>query len=500
MEPTQTAGEAKSTARVARNGLWSLVANVLPSLAVTAASVVMARRLGPEQFGVYVLAVFLYSAASQVAVWGLPGTTTRFIAVARAKGRPDDEVAIANVVLRASLYGAGAVALVVAAFAGARQGPDAQAILLAAGVVLFLAPLMVLVSVLSGQERFRHIALWQLATGFGNPLLTVLAVLHGAGVIAVLTIDVAATAAGGLVLYLLVRRRMPLTARGRHDLPPGFWSFAARHAVLVVLGVVVFQRSEVFFLEWLTDSRQVAMYGIAFGLSQTVWRVAAPLLAAVGPALTRVLSEGPGPDTTSAVQRAVRFCLLLGFAGSAVGVVVAPAAIEVLYGQEYAAAVGPAQIMLALSWAVILGTTVSGVASALAEQAILLWTGASGAVVNVSLNLLLIPVYGAAGAALGNAVAQTFVALALLVWLHRRMPTLDGRSLFLTAIPALAAASVALPLTALPATAGVALTVVLSGGTFLATARLAGVLDQDILFLLRRGVHPLRRRAPVSRA
>src|SRR5205085_1667029 len=117
-----------------------------------------------------VFAVFLYGTAAQIALWGLPGAVTRFVAAAGT----NDEVrravvarAIQATAVGTMLTSAGLVAL---AFIGATPS---RTTLLAALVVLALAPTQIFVSILAGREQFRTLALWQLAVGFVNPLLTV---------------------------------------------------------------------------------------------------------------------------------------------------------------------------------------------------------------------------------------------------------------------------------------------------------------------------------------
>ena len=272
---------------VARNGIWSLVGSLGPSVAVTIASVVMARRLGPDAFGQYVFAVFVYGAAAQLAIWGLPNALMRYLAVARASGDDEQQEAVVRVALHAAAAGAVVVAAVVAAAALVfSSGQQRVHLLLAAAVVLVSAPTQLFVSVLTGRELFRELAVWQLAVGFANPALTVLVVLLGSGVTVVLAVDVVLTAGA---LAVLIRFARPLTLRrsGR-GAPGGFWSFAMSSAVIIVLGVVIFQRSEILFLERYGEPATVALYGIAFGLSQLAVRITTPLLIAITPALARV--------------------------------------------------------------------------------------------------------------------------------------------------------------------------------------------------------------------
>jgi O-antigen/teichoic acid export membrane protein len=484
-------------ARVARNSVWSLTGSLLPAGAVLIASVVMARGLGPEAFGRYVFAVFVYGAAAQVAVWGLPGATSRFLAVARAGGDEDAQTATLQASLRGTLVGTGlataAVALV--ALIGG-QGVQRSHLLAAAAVVIFLAPTQVLVSVLSGREQFRELAFWQILAGFVNPAATIVAVMLGANVLHILLIDVLVTA-GAMGVLLRFTCPLPLRSLRLADTPEGFWRFAWAYTALIVLGVVVFQRSEVLFLERYSTSSAVAMYGVAFGLAQIATRLTGPLMSAVGPALARIAGPSAAAVERRPVQRAFHLSTVVGLAVSGIGWALAPAAIAFLYGEQFAEAARPARLLFLGAWAVAVASVPSGVAQASGRLRPLVIINSLGAVLNIGLDVALIPPLGPDGAALANTGAQSAIAVVLVVWLVRTVPGLSLRSTALGVVPAVCGAMAALAFLALPP-----LLALIAGGSagllaFGVVGRVLGVLDDEVFALgkeLARRASSLRQR------
>lgn len=472
-----------------RNGLWSTAGSLSTALLVTVAGVVTARLLGPEDFGVYVYAVFVYAAASQLAVWGLPGAVTRFVATTRAAGDAGAERAVVSrgVLAAAGGSAAASVALVAASFAGVL--PRSPSIVLAALVVLSLGPIQVLVSLLSGRERFRALALWQMGTGVLNPALTVAVLVAGGSVLAVLTVDVITTAVGLAVLWLVAR---PVHLRRRQPPPPGFWRYTTAYAGLIVLGIVVFQRSEILILERFGTSSDVALYGVAFGLAQLVVRLTGPALGVLTPAFARLQGQQPEHQQAS-VQRAVDLAVLLGACLSGVGAVLAQSAVVLLYGERYSGAGVAAALLLSVSWLVLVNGVLTAVAQAGAHMRVLVLVNGVAAVFNIVSGIVLIAAFGVVGAAVANASAQSAVTLGVVLWARRHLPAVHYRSV-VRVLPATAGGVAAAWLArSLPYPADVLVGGLLGIVAFGLVASVTGAADQATRNLLRR-LLPRRRR------
>jgi O-antigen/teichoic acid export membrane protein len=367
--------------------------------------------------------------------------------------------------------------------------PRSSTVLLAALVVLFLGPTQLVVSLLSGRERFKQLALWQVGTGLVNPAATVLVLLAGGGVLAVLAVDVLATALG---LAVLLRVARPVRWRLRGSPPAGFWRYSWAYAGLIVLGIVVFQRSEIVILERLRDTSDVALYGIAFGLAQIVARLTGPALGVLTPAFARMHGESAAGDATG-VQASVNLALLLGTGLSAVGAAVATPTVTLLYGDRYADA-GPATaVLLASSWVVLLNGVLTAVAQARAQMRVLLAVNGVAAVFNVVAGIVLIASSGVMGAAVANAAAQAAVTLGVAVWARRALPEVRYGHLGRVLLPALLAYAVGRAAAPLPDAVAVVVGGVVGAVAFLLAARLTGALDAETLALTRRVLRARRR-------
>lgn len=426
---------------IARNALWNLAGTVIPGALGVAATVVMGRDLGPERFGVYVFAVFVYVSLTQLAMWGLPAALTHYVGVARGNGDlPLEDAAIAFTV-RIAICGTLALAGVVAIAVALRGGPEAKPLLLAACVVLVLGPTQLLSAILVAREQFARLNLFLVTFGVVNPVVTIVVVLLGGGVIAVLLTDIATVTASVCILWVVAR---PVTLKSSGSRPDGYLRFASRFAVITALSVVVFQRSEVLFLRHYSTTRAVAIYGVAYGVSQLVGRLAIPLVGVASPAFARLLATDDAANTER-FQRAMKVAGLFCGALAGIGWALAPTVMSLLYGSAYDAAGGPARILFLAAWAPVLSLLISAVAQGRDDLTPVIRIHLVALVVNLGLDLTTIPTYGASGAAVANSAAQIVVALLLMMQVTRWLPGATMKPLLPIVPPAAAGALASFP-------------------------------------------------------
>lgn len=101
------------------------------------------------------------------------------------------------------------------------------------------------------------------------------------------------------------------------------------------------------------------------------------------------------------------------------GIVLAPKIIDFIYDQTYVSSVLAFQILVVMAGISFLQSPFSNILLIFNQQAKFFWSGLIGAVVNIVLNLFLIPRYSLYGAAV-SAVFTAFLVLLLYVWLTSR--------------------------------------------------------------------------------
>jgi len=237
--------------------------------------------------------------------------------------------------------------------------------------------------------------------------LTIWVVWAGGGVVAAVAAALAGEAAGLIALWIAARRFVRL--RWRPDL--GIWRRVLRSSLplgLAGLFGAVINRAGFLMLERMTDLREVGLYAAAYKVTNLLEVLPLMIMATVYPLMSLYAVEDPG-RLRILYRKSV---LLLGLVGAPLGIAVAvtsPLIVRIIFGIQFASA---APVLTVLVWAtVFLYLAISGgnLLISMGRERLNLAILAAGAVVNVTLSVCLIPIWGALGAAW--ATVATFLVI-----------------------------------------------------------------------------------------
>lgn len=212
-----------------------------------------------------------------------------------------------------------------------------------------------------------------------------------------------------LPLYLRslspARRRAVLVPLWPARWPPGLLRFSMLSCLAGLITALVISRSEIFLLGGLDSSEAVGLFALAYGLS---YQVTAPVDALLNPLMPAVsgLLAGYKDDARRALLRALAFASL---ASSVVLALVVPSVLHLiptLYGRDF---MQVSQLFLALACISCLQSACHPVtAFVMARRAgnRLLANNAIALVVNLSVALPAILLFGVWGAVIANAAGQ----------------------------------------------------------------------------------------------
>jgi O-antigen/teichoic acid export membrane protein len=192
--------------------------------------------------------------------------------------------------------------------------------------------------------------------------------------------------------------------------------FTGQGLALMILNIVVWDRSDLVILRWLNnDVRQVTFFSTAFSLVERVLMIPTAFVGAAGVTIMAQFGRGEskvGPLTVESARYSflIAVPLLIGMAS------VSGPAILNLYGGAYRPMI-PVLVVTAL---MALPRNLLGPAFALLQTTarqgfLVIWVCVCGAL-DVTMDFLLTPHYGAVGAAVANGTAQTIAAVG--VWLY----------------------------------------------------------------------------------
>jgi O-antigen/teichoic acid export membrane protein len=402
-----------------RHSALNLAGQLLVAASALAVSIAVSRTLGPTKTGAYSLATFGALIAVTATTLGGPTTTIRYIAESEADGDGARTWGIARHVLRYAL-GAGAAVTtlgVLAVVVGWSAGLGSAAFLIACGGVLPAVCFAFVTAVLVGQRRFGSL----LALNAASSLLLLVAsvgVAFGHGDIVAFLLP---AALAPLLPCIVGWRELKRRFRGTAALLPTATGRAFRRDArsisgIVLLDVVIFQRSEVFFLAIFSTHRQIAFYALAQALVSRA-------VAFVPGAITGVLipSFSGADDLGFRVSVSMRWLALVALPLGGLIIALADPVVHVAYGSAYHTMVPVVIVIAAAATATAIVTAGSSAIYATGRQSFILKTALLGAAIDVVLAVLLTRPLGALGAAVAGAAAQGVSVVAGGFYVHHSM-------------------------------------------------------------------------------
>lgn len=388
---------------------WLAAAKVVQGVASLAAGLVVARALGPSNFGTLSLAIAIASFVAMIAALGLEQIATRELVSAAA---PHRTLALLRHLRWTGALLGGAVLLAVALL------PQVRA-LGANGLLLVLA-LLPLAQVgdlsewrLIAVGQGRRVAIAMLLVSPLAALFRVMLALGGFGVAAFAWMLVAEWALKSCVLTWM-SQVLPAESSNANSAPPREMLALLRESMpLLLAGIAVFtyMRIDQFMIAAMLGPVQVGLYSAVVTLAELPLVVPALLLRAALPTLTRRSLEGPGTrDRMLTYLMGASFYLHLVIA--CVIAVLAEPLVVLLYGEPYRAAADAFRLQVLSAPLVALGVLSSAWLVLERKTAHAFRRTILGAIANIALNLVLIPKWGIVGASVATLVAQ-----ALATWL-----------------------------------------------------------------------------------
>jgi O-antigen/teichoic acid export membrane protein len=379
--------------------------NVLSLFMGVGASVILARVLGPEGQGIYILAILLTSLIVTFGNLGIGPATVYY--VARGEFRRQ-EILGNNILLSLGIGSVGVLAgLVVVLLFRETVFPNVSLKYLL--LALVLVPLELFFSyvnyVLLGAQRikeFNRAQVTQAALFLGFVAFALLGLRSGVGG------AILAGVLSWLVADVLVFRVVRQVAGGT-DVKPSF-SYLKRAAIYGIqahlaniLGFLNY-RVDMFLVNAFLGPVAVGLYSIAVGLVEKLWMVSFAASTVLFPRVAAETEEQRQEKFTPLVARTVLWITGLGALALAL---LSRWIVLLLYSEAFLPAVGALQALLAGIVALSAGRVLANDIAGRGFPNFNIYTGLAALVTNVVLNLLWIPRYGIVGAAWASTVAYT---------------------------------------------------------------------------------------------
>lgn len=416
------------TNSMVRSTLALLATRGLSILIGVALSVLLARGLAPEGYGAYLFTLTIAQFLAMPILAGLPTLVVREVAVARGSGDAEGLAGIlrwsAGFILATFLIVAG----VAATFLLFREGVEGAMSIyaLALPLVLALAFLRMGSALVQGYE---HPFFGNLGDGLIRPalLLGLVSLVAASGILSpvvVLWLHVfsATTAASFVFGYWLLKCRDREAARRpvpRYETRK--WLGSLVPLSLVTAAGLINSRLDILMLGFLSVVEDVALYGIAMQLASLVVMGQTAVNAIVAPKIARIYRRSDLPEMHRMISHAARLSATIALVVFLAILLLGAQVIEALLGQDYAEAW---HIALILCGGHLVSSTMGPVGKVMSmtgnerTMARLVWLSAFA---NALLNLILVPIHGATGAAIATVMAQLLRQAFMVYWSATRL-------------------------------------------------------------------------------
>jgi O-antigen/teichoic acid export membrane protein len=477
------AAAATTGARVVRSGLWKMLANALPQLYTLVLSIAASRYLGAAGLGRQSFIAFVEATTVTLLSSSLALALMRYVGEAVGSGRPGAARWLARRILLIELAAAvvgGGTLILLGALGATPPGAWVLAGVATVNGVLATVP----GAVLTGLQRWRQATIAGLSTGGLGVAATIVVLALGGGITGMFAVEAGMTAVSLLWTALLARGALlglGAAVTPAPELSRGALRFASYSLGGTLVYLIVWRRSEFFFLQHYSNDNEIAYYSIAFAVATGVVRLPSAMAEVLAPAIATLFGAGAHERIRAGFSRALRLLLLATFPVVAASAAVGPEVLRLLWGNHLAPASKPFLVMVAASLIVPLTTLSASLVTGLGRVKFPLFVDTAAAGVDIGVAFALVPPYGALGAAIASSCALAVSGIPLIAYASRIAGPIDWNAgrLFRGALIAAAGGAVSwLLVHEVGGAAGVLLGLAAGGALFLGLALLWGFLPR----------------------
>jgi O-antigen/teichoic acid export membrane protein len=398
--------------KAVRNFLFNGGRLVITMGATVCTSAIIARTLGPTNMGVYGYATWIVGTLGILANLGLPGALTKYIAEYMGSGDLATAARVGKGLLLTQLIIATSVSGLMACFM-LFHTPYQDIIGIAAILLLVQALQQSVTSALAGIQRFDRLALISLYVALASVASIAVAAFLHAGVTGMLWATVIGPAAAILMSYRDINKfllKSPQSASppvsGASDPFRRIRKFSLTVSYILLVDAIVWQRSEILFLKAYSTVAQIGFYTIAYSMASKLNDITGTFSTTLMPLYAETYGRNGLRDVGLVFANAAKYLQMLMVPLCLLGIAVARPLVLMIYGPQFLSVALPLQILLASLPIICIGVVISPVLYGVDKQSFIAKYGTVVAVLNIVLDLVLIPKYAAVGAAYANCAAQ----------------------------------------------------------------------------------------------
>ena len=389
------------------NSGWLLLDRVVRSGVTFVIIIWLARYLGPQQFGIFNYVLAIVAISSAMATFGLEDIVVRELVHS-----PSERNEILGTAFVIKLLGGG-IAFITAITVIRWLRPNEAIMLWLVGIAAagtFFLALDVIDYWFRSAVQSKYTVIARVTSAVILNLSKVGLIVFKAPLSAFIVATFAEAALSGVLLVVMYRARV-----GRVFA----WNATRARAVSLlksswplffsVMVVMIYMKIDQVMIGEMLGEQEVGIYSAAVRLVEMWYIVPAILAMSFFPSMYKLKFDNP-QRYLQRIQLFLDSMVVVSVGAGVLILLVAEQLVVLIYGSEYQGAVGVLQIYIWSSVFVFLMIATSSYLIAENKTIFLLFRNVLGMLVNVTLNWLLIPVYGIKGSAFATFIAYLFTA------------------------------------------------------------------------------------------
>jgi O-antigen/teichoic acid export membrane protein len=399
---------------IARNTTIMFISSIIELVVTFVTSILVTRGLGTELYGLYAYTIWLIGLATIITNLGLGEMARRFIpeAIGRNNNREVAGFIRISILYRVIIAIIVCLAILVSSGYWARQSGDTSNQLIFVVIAFSILPLTVQASlgaIFTGFQRFDYSLYLGLIVYPLRIALVAVFMALGFGVLELVILNVATVCLSIFAGIIFLRRLVPL----KDLLSPSLLTSdekkqAIRYAItvagIIIVGYLVSQQVEIFFISLYCSVEDVGFYTLAFRIGMAIGLFPASLAYVLLPIFAARFGSGEMEQLKRVYVASSRYLMMAAVPVAVGGIILADSLITIIYGVDYQ----PVVTLFRIICLPIIMTGLVGICDSVIRginrPGFIFVTRSILAVLNICLSLWLVPVYGILGAVIANSV------------------------------------------------------------------------------------------------
>ena len=400
---------------IKKNYIYNILLNISKVIFPLITAPYVSRVLEPDGVGLFNFANTYANWFALFAALGIPYYGIREIA--RIKDDKEKQIQFVSEIISLSLISTFLLTvLLIISLIFVPQLNENYLIFLLASIVLYFTPLRT-EWFFSGKEEFGYITLRSLIIKTISVILLFILVKTKNDLIAYVVLNALSVVANDIWNFVKLYRlniRPFFTLNFKHHIKPLLVLFSS------TIALYVYTALDTLMLGFLSDYTEVGYYNCATHLSKALVPIVTSLAAVVLPRVTQFRDESRWEDINTLLNKSFSLAGFLSFPITFGIVSVAPIFVPLFFGEQFYGTILPLQI-------VIFTTIAIGYSNITGIQILLgfgldkyfLYSIITGTITSFTLDLILIPQFGAVGASISSVFAEIMVLSSMLYFVYK---------------------------------------------------------------------------------